>query len=75
MGEIKLENICPKKGRNLRAVFGEEFLVFNLTIWERFNGFRTNIHPYSLLILVIRLLLPLLLILILLLLLIILFPL
>jgi hypothetical protein len=34
-----------KKGRDLRAIFWEEFLVLKLTIWERFTGFGTNIHP------------------------------
>jgi hypothetical protein len=34
-----------EKGRELRAVFWEEFLLLKLSIWERLIGFGTNIHP------------------------------
>ena len=43
--EIKPANICLGKVCDLRTVFGEEFLVLKLIIWERFIGFGTNIHP------------------------------
>jgi hypothetical protein len=44
---IKRKKYGLEKDRNLRIIFQEEFMVLKLTIWERFNGFGTNIHPWK----------------------------
>ena len=35
-----------EEGSDSRAIFWEELLVLKLSIWERFTGFWTNIHPW-----------------------------
>jgi hypothetical protein len=43
--KIRKIEIALEKDRDLRAIFLEEFMVFKFTIWERFTGFGTYIHP------------------------------